>query len=111
MLASKIYKYVIRINNENKTYLKFNEELICFEVTEIVFIENLNKYIKIYTEDKQYIVEIQIDTLILRLPNNFLRIHENYIINKTKLSLRDDEYLYINNYKIPYKVNLEYLHN
>jgi DNA-binding LytR/AlgR family response regulator len=109
MSESKIYKYVVRVNHESKTYLKYNEELICFDVTEILFIENLNEQIKLYIENRNFTVEISIDLIILRLPKSFLRIHENYIVNKAKLSIRDDEFLYINNNKIPYKVNLQCL--
>lgn len=59
---------------------------------DIVYIESLSDYIRINTTNGEVISKEKISNLASRLPDNFIRIHRSFIINKEKIkSISYDE--------------------
>ena len=58
-----------------------------FLLKDIVYIESLKEYVRIYTEDKSIVTKFQIGELqtTLAVPN-LLRIHRSYLVAKNKIS-------------------------
>ena len=65
--------------NVNKKYHKvlFND---------ILYIESLKDYLRIYTTSEPVTTKEKISEFIEKLPNQFIRIHRSFIINKQKVT-------------------------
>ncbi len=93
------YKDYIILKSDKKNYkIRFNH---------ILFIESLDNYIKVHTEDLSIICYESLSFIEKALPNNFLRIHRSYIVNTDKVDLftsssveiRDKRFTIGRNYK------------
>lgn len=62
--------------------LKSGHRMIRLAYEEIVFIEGLNEYVKVHTEDRKIVTLTTLKDLETRLPRNkFVRIHKSYIVS------------------------------
>ncbi len=82
------------LNNESETnhteepfiYVKENKRVIKVYLSEILFVEGLSEYVKIYTENKKIITKTSMNNMEEKLvPEGFLRIHKSYIVSKAKI--------------------------
>src|ERR1700693_2846528 len=71
--------------NDVFIYVKSEKKNVKILLKEILFIESLKDYIKIYLPNKTIITQVQISAIEQRLPDNFLRIHRSFIIAKDKI--------------------------
>lgn len=65
-------------------------------VTEIVWLEAYDYYLKIHTKTKMHMARITLKKMLRDLPSNFIRIHKSYVINLDylqKLSYEDGKLL------------------
>lgn len=100
-IAAKDYLYV----NINKRRVKVN-------FSEILYIEGMKEYVKIYTaKDKWHITKMQIGQMDELLNEQFLRIHRSYIVAKSKITSYNMAEVSIGNIILPvgtnYKESLE----
>lgn len=81
--------------NVDKTRVKVME-------ADILYIESLKDYVRIYTGDKKIITKFRIGEMeeLLR-DGNFLRIHKSYIVNAGKISAYSATGVEINSKKLP----------
>lgn len=96
--------------DENDIEKNTFEDLITHFIVydDIVFIETANQYVKntllIHFNNKSnaILVRDDIEKLMHRLPNYFMRVHKSYIINSKNISAHKfPNYLQSNNHKIP----------
>jgi two-component system LytT family response regulator len=80
-LASECIKH----NNDN-IIIKNKNETIIVPIEDIIFIEKQNNNIIINTKNNEYISNLTLGEIKERLPNNFLRMHNSYIVNKVKIN-------------------------
>jgi two-component system, LytTR family, response regulator len=75
--------------NEQKDYivLKADKKNYKIKFSEILFMESLDNYIKIYTTDFSIICYESLTAIEKELSNDFIRIHRSYIINLTKIDI------------------------
>lgn len=67
-------------------YVKENKKVIKIYLKEIIFIEGLNEYIRIHTDNRRVVVKSSLQHIENRLPRElFLRIHKSYIISITRI--------------------------
>jgi len=95
------YKELL-IKDTNKTY-KINP-------TEILYIEGMREYIKVYTNQENIISKSSLTNFLNRLPEEiFVRVHKSFIINKDKVRAFTASTIEIGNKKVPigrsYKIN------
>jgi DNA-binding LytR/AlgR family response regulator len=84
----------IFIKDTNKTY-KINP-------SEILYIEGMREYIKIYTFKENIITKSSLNSFITRLPQDlFIRIHKSFIINIEAVRAFTKTVVEIDNKKIP----------
>ncbi|WP_117884136.1 LytR/AlgR family response regulator transcription factor [Aureibaculum luteum] len=69
------YLYV----NSNKKFIKLNFE-------EILYVESLKDYVKVYLNDSSVITKDSISNFKHKLPKEFLRIHRSFIVNTNKVT-------------------------
>lgn len=58
-----------------------NKILTRIDPNDIMYIEALRDYIKIFLKDKSYIVHCTLKNSLEHLPKNFIRVHKSYVIN------------------------------
>ncbi|HWL23292.1 MAG TPA: LytTR family transcriptional regulator DNA-binding domain-containing protein [Ureibacillus sp.] len=75
------------ISVKNNLTLKNNSSIIFIPLTEIIFIERLNRKSVIHTMNKQYETYESLFNLSLQLDTNFSRCHKSYIVNVDYLEM------------------------
>ncbi|WP_431167517.1 LytR/AlgR family response regulator transcription factor [Tenacibaculum halocynthiae] len=90
--------------------IKSNKKLYQLKVNDILFIEALGDYIKIYTKDKVLVSYKTLGNILSLLPaNKYIQIHKSYIINQSKLDFVEGNQVTIGLKKIPigqkFKIN------
>jgi len=77
------------IETENKVqsmFIKSNKKTIQIKYDEIIYVEGLGDYIKIYTDKAHFITNISMKKMEEALPSDdFFRIHKSYIVNLQKI--------------------------
>jgi DNA-binding LytR/AlgR family response regulator len=73
-------------------YVKHNEEIIKLDVSDIEYIAVDGKLLLLYVGSSTYIIRSALSDFYKKLPKNFLKIHQSYIINlKFLVSLQLEE--------------------
>ncbi|MBN1132753.1 MAG: response regulator transcription factor [Bacteroidales bacterium] len=63
-------------------YVKENKKIIKIYLKEIHFIEGLNEYIRIHTDNRRVVVKSSLQSIEKKLPSElFIRIHKSYIVS------------------------------
>ncbi len=83
-------------------FLKVDKEQKKVFLHEILYIEGLKDYIKVYTLQGMYVVYERLGFMEAKLPESkFVRVHKSFIISLGKVSKYTNEVLNINQYEIP----------
>ncbi|CAM1350637.1 LytR/AlgR family response regulator transcription factor [Tenacibaculum halocynthiae] len=90
--------------------IKSDKKLYQLKVNDILFVEALGDYIKIYTKDKVLVSYKTLRNILSLLPENkYMQIHKSYIINQSKLDFVEGNQVTIGSKKIPigqkFKIN------
>ena len=79
---------IISLENENSfddhsfIYVKENKKVIKIYLKEIHFIEGLNEYIRIHTDNRRVVVKSSLQAMEKKLPSElFIRVHKSYIVS------------------------------
>lgn len=76
--------------SQESILIKSKHQLIKVQISDILYIESMHKYIKIFTSENTYTTLFSITTIEKKLPNNqFYRCHRSFIINLNKVKLID----------------------
>lgn len=71
-------------------------------LNDILYIQSMGNYVKIYLNDKTLVTQVTTGELESKLPQSqFLRIHKSFIVNKSKIDETTDEELLIGKNKLP----------
>jgi DNA-binding LytR/AlgR family response regulator len=71
---------------ESFIYVKENKRVIKLQLNEILYIEGLSEYVKIYTDNKKIVTKTSMTNMEDKLPNDgFMRIHKSYIVSLKKI--------------------------
>lgn len=71
-------------------------------IDDVVLIQALGNYVQIHTkENKKYTSYYSLKGLIEKLPDEFMRIHNSYIVNLNHIEKIEDNHVYLNEEKIP----------
>lgn len=70
-------------------------------ISEIYYIEGLREYVTYVLKDQKIISLESLRNLEVSLPDNFLRVHKSFIINKDKVEVLEGNQLQIKDRKIP----------
>lgn len=83
-------------------FLKVDKEQKKVFLNEILYIEGLKDYIKVYTLKGMYVVYERLGYMEAKLPESkFIRVHKSFIISLDKVSKYSNELLNIDQYEIP----------
>lgn len=83
--------------------VKSEYRLIQIPTSEILYIEGLKDYVKIYTADEQKSIMtlMNMRTLEQSLPSSFIRVHRSFIVNANKLKIIERNRIVFGNKYIP----------
>lgn len=83
-------------------YLKTDRQAVKIFLKDILYIESMKDYVKVYTLQDRYVALHRISLMEAKLPtNDFLRVHRSYIIALQHLTAWTTQYIKINNLQIP----------
>ena len=92
----------IVIKEEPFIFLKVNKKMMKIKLNDILYIESLKDYIKVFTRIENYLVHKSMTSISEELPSdNFLRIHRSYTIAINKITSVEGNTVEINKKRIP----------
>lgn len=104
----KMSEYSNSLNEENTRILheflmiKAEYSVIRVKLDDILYIEGLKDYIKIYTSRKLLLTKTTIKNFLDKLPGNFfIRVHKSYIVSIDKIDKIENRRILIGNQSIP----------
>jgi len=82
-------------------FIKSNKKMIKLRFDEVVFIKSLGNYAEIaMSGGEKYVYYRSLKELINTLPEEFMRIHNSYIVNLTHVDSFEDNHITLKNLKI-----------
>ena len=84
-------QFVLKHSHEIETkpesiFIKSNKKIYQLKFSDIVYVEGLGDYIKIYTEKQHFVTNIPMKKMEEQLPGNeFHRIHKSFIVSLKKI--------------------------
>jgi DNA-binding LytR/AlgR family response regulator len=94
----------VRPATAERAFLFFNvgKKKVRIYLDEILYIESIREYVRIYTNDKSIMTKFLLHELEGLLPkNNFIRVHRSFIVAKDKITAFSATDIEINNKQIP----------
>lgn len=89
------------MKHNNFAFIKSDKKFIKLFFDDIMVIKGLGNYVEIYTtSNKKFIYYKTMKDLIQGLPNEFMRIHNSYIVNLTNVEYYEDSQISIKDLKI-----------
>ncbi len=94
--------------SEDHVFIKADGRLIKILYGDILFVEALQNYVAINTQNKKYITYLTFKSLEENLPaNHFLKVHKSFIVQTSKVTGIDGNQIMINDHSIPVSRNLK----
>lgn len=93
-------------------FLKSGRELLKFNLNEILYVEALASFTKVFTTGKTTVISESISDLHTKLPpDSFLRVHKSFLVPLDKIIGISTKNIILENHKIPmghsYRENIE----
>ena len=89
-------------NTTDFIFIKSDKKSYKVNISDILYIEGLGDYIKIYLTDKKLVTNLSMKKIESLLPSNlFYRIHKSYIISLLKIDSIEGNMVKINQSKLP----------
>ncbi len=74
------------VTDTKNIFIKEKGRLTRVATADIMYFENAGDYVRVFTEDKEYLTYGTLKSIVGKLPaNRFLRIHRSFIINLQKI--------------------------
>jgi DNA-binding LytR/AlgR family response regulator len=87
---------------DNFIFLKSGRELLKFNINDILYVEALASFTKIFTAGKTTVISESISELHTKFPpDSFLRIHKSYLVPLNKIIGISTKNVILENHKIP----------
>jgi len=89
-------------NTNEFIFLKADKKVYKIDLDDIIYAEATGDYVKVITEDEQYVVNITLKKLLEQLPPvGFLRVHKSYLISADKIKFFEGNYIKVGHTNIP----------
>lgn len=83
-------------------YLKENKKMVKLHINDILYIESLKDYVKVYARDKNVVTKQTLQFFEEKLPHEtFLRIHKSFIVSVTNIEAFSASTIEIGNKELP----------
>jgi DNA-binding LytR/AlgR family response regulator len=92
----------VRDSSHGFLMVKVEYSTIRVNLDDILYIEGLKDYVKIYTEGKLILTKTTMKNILEKLPSvSFFRVHKSYIISFDKIDMIENSRIVIGNQRIP----------
>jgi len=92
----------VRDSSHEFLMVKVEYSTIRVSLNDILYIEGLKDYVKIYTEGKLILTKTTMKNILEKLPTvTFFRVHKSYIISVDKIDMIENSRIVIGNQRIP----------
>lgn len=106
--VKKVSTYFLDEKEANVVFLKSEKQLNKVKLSDVLFIEAMQNYVKVVTDHKTIIAHMSLKSIIEILPEkDFIQTHKSYVISKYRVDNIIDNQIIINNYVIPISVRLK----
>lgn len=85
----------------NHIFVQSNKKNIKILLDEILYVESIKDYIKIYTKESRLLIKHGISSFEDKLDNRFIRVHRSYIVNSQKVTAFTKQDIEIGDIEIP----------
>ena len=102
--ANKAFDYFHAKQNENDNYffIKCDNRLEKINFEEILFVEAMENYVAIYTNEKKLITHSTLKLLQEKLPASmFIQPHKSYLVNTAAINSIEGNIIRVNKFQIP----------
>jgi DNA-binding LytR/AlgR family response regulator len=112
--VNKAFQYLkLKLPTENQDYdnsampegfllVKVEYSTIRVDLSDILYIEGLKDYVKIFTEGKLVLTKTTMKNIMVKLPSSlFFRVHKSYIVAVNKIDMIENSRIVIGNQRIP----------
>ncbi|OJJ17299.1 transcriptional regulator [marine bacterium AO1-C] len=91
---------------QDYTFIKTGKKIVKLKFAQIVVIKGLSNYVQIFTNDDQInTIYASLKHLIEKLPDEFMRVHNSYIVNLHHIDAIEDNHIHLGEHKIPISAN------
>lgn len=108
--VNKVHDLLVQETNnqgDDFIFVKSDKQYKKILLKDILFIESMENYVVIYTEELKEIVYATLKQILQSLPErSFLQVHRSYIVNANKIKAIEGNLLSVGNHKIPVARNL-----
>lgn len=88
-------------NQQSFTFIKTDRKLVKLHFDDILFIKGLGNYVEIFVKNnRRYVYYKTLKDIIDKLPTEFMRVHNSYIINLKNVQHIEDNHVIIEEHKI-----------
>ncbi len=104
--AEQIFKLKETPTTSQAFYLKSEGKLYRIQFDDLLFVESIQNYVLVYTNQGKYISHQTLKSLLQQLPENvFVQTHKSYIVAKNKISSIEGNQIKVNEWIIPISKN------
>lgn len=89
------------LNNEKGIFIKTGKEIVQLQLDNINYFEGNKEYILVHTSKGKHLIYKRMKELETELPDNFIRIHNSFIVNLKNITKIDANLAYLNNIQLP----------
>jgi len=90
------------IQSERFLYVRADRKMVKILIDEILYVESLKDYVRIFAADKQIITKQTITSLEEMLPESgFFRVHRSYVVSQNKIDSWNQHAVFIGKTEIP----------
>ena len=104
--VNKAWEKMKSMKNEQSSspfiFIKSDKKVYKIDLGDILYIEATGDYLKIYTEENQYVTHSTLKNFLEELPSSlFLQIHKSFVIAKSKIFFIEGNYIRIADRDLP----------
>ncbi|MBI3234787.1 MAG: response regulator transcription factor [Bacteroidetes bacterium] len=103
--AIDFHRYIRNKNHEqqNYIYIRSNYSLVKLHLSEIIYIEGLSDYVKIYSKNQKVIMSrMSMKTMLDKLPSDdFVRVHRSFIVPFANITNVRNRTIFLNEIEVP----------
>ena len=96
------------VNKDDYIFIKTDNKLVKLAYNDILFVEALQNYIAIHTQEKKYITYLTFKSIEESLPaDSFLKVHKSYLVAVPKITSIEGNEIIVGTHHIPISRNLK----
>lgn len=89
-------------------YLRADYSLVKLDLDDLLYIEGLDDYLKIYVENhKTVVTRMTMKAILEKLPENFLRVHRSFIVPLGRIERFRNKTIFLSGKEIPVSASYE----